>query len=114
MSRAKREPRAFTVADIAARFEMASYWFGEKWCPAVWRTSTGYAIRILKSQTVTSTGQQLTYDSFDLDEDGVITAAPRGWAKEYKPGRVTDIADAVQQWAEPRHDAMRLNIGGGL
>jgi hypothetical protein len=53
-------------------------------------------------------------DGFELDADGTITTAPRGHAKDWRPGIVTDIAEAAARYAEPQADALRLNLGGGL
>lgn len=98
---AKREPRAVTIGEIERMFELASYWFGSKWCPAVHRTARGYGIRIVRSQTIGLTSQQITYDYFELDENGVITTAPRGHAKDFKPGQVADIETWVGRYATP-------------
>lgn len=114
MSRPKREPRRITVAEIEQQFELASYWFGEKWCPAVHETSRGYGIRVLRSQTIRLSGQTVSYDYFEIDPDGTITTAPRGHAKDWRPGVVTDIEAAVERYATPQADALRLNLGGGL
>lgn len=112
MSQAKREPRAFTVAEIEQRFELASYWFGAKWCPAVHSTARGYGIRVVRSQSVSLNNQTVSYDYFELDGEGVITTAPRGYAREYTPGRVADIAEAVGRYALPIEGAMRIGLGG--
>lgn len=114
MTRPKREPRAIKVADIARRFELSSYWFGRTWCPAVDRKASGFSIRIMKSESVSGRGRAITYDYFELDADGVITTAPRGHAKDWKPGRVIDIEAVADWYAKPQEDAMRLNLGGGL
>lgn len=108
MAARKREPRAFTLAEIEQQFELASYWFGAKWCPAVDKTAFGYRIRVLKSETVTITSRNVTFDEFVLAPDGVITTAPRGWARAYKPGRVTDIEAAAAQYEAPQADARRI------
>ena len=102
--------RKFTVAEIAQRFELASYWFGERWCPAVHkhRDGNGYGIRFIKSVTFSGANQSYTFDYFELDNDGVITTAPRGYAKEYKPGVVVDIAEALEQFATPDPNARRI------
>lgn len=100
--RKKREPAAFTVAQIEQRFELESFWLGEKkWCPAVYETGRGYGIRVVQSRSTNTVGRQVTYDYFAIDADGLITTAPRGYAKEYKPGRVVDIAAAVERFATP-------------
>lgn len=51
-----REPREITLAEIEQQFELASYWFGAKWCPAVDKTAFGYRIRVLKSETAPAPG----------------------------------------------------------
>jgi hypothetical protein len=113
MSPAKREPREFTLAEIAARFDVAgaSYWWGERWCPAVLRRNEGgYAIRYVKARTVVRDEVRTTYDYFELDDDGVIRLAPRGFAREYKPGRVVDIAAQAERYATPDPDAARIGL----
>lgn len=114
MSARKREPREFTVAEIRQDFELASYWFGAKWCPAVHRKNGGYAIRVIRSTGRTSTTATTTYDYFELDADGVITSAPYGYTKDYRPGRVTDIEAAVEAYAPPQQTAPRISFGGVL
>ncbi len=108
MTARKRDPRTFTLADIEREFRLASYWFGEKWCPAVHRRKSGYAIRLLKSESISLGQRSLTYDYFELDADGTITTAPRGYARDYKPGRVTDIEAAAERYATPDRDAERV------
>jgi hypothetical protein len=108
MTARKREPREITLAEIEQQFELAAYWFGEKWCPAVDKTALGYRIRVLKSETVTLNSRTETFDEFVLDADGNVTTAPRGWAKAYKPGRVTDIEAAAAQYEAPQTDARRI------
>jgi hypothetical protein len=95
-----REPREITLAEIEQQFELASYWFGAKWCPAVDKTAFGYRIRVLKSETVTITSRNVTFDEFVLAPDGTVTTAPRGYAKAYKPGRVVDIDAAVARFEQ--------------
>lgn len=107
MTARKREPRAITLAEIEQQFELVSYWIGPKWYPAVYRTS-GFVIRVLKSETVTLTSRSETFDEFVLDAHGNVTTAPRGWAKAYKPGRVVDIEAAAAQYEAPQADARRI------
>jgi hypothetical protein len=106
----KREPREITFSEIENSFHLASYWWGEKWCPAVAsrETGSGFAIRIVKSVTLSGANESITYDYFELDAFGVITVAPWGFAKEFKPGRVVDIADAVRSYSTPDPKARRI------
>lgn len=78
------------------------------------RDNGGYQIRILKSRTVRGDSEKVDYDYFELDPTGLITIAPWGTAKDWKPGRVTDIAEAAERYATPPADAMRINLGGAL
>jgi hypothetical protein len=110
MTARKREPRAITLAEIEQQFELASYWFGAKWCPAVHETARGYGIRVLRAETLTFNGRNVSYDYFELDPEGVITTAPRGHAKDYKPGRVVDIKEAVQRFVDAPPNAMRISL----
>lgn len=103
-----RQPRDITLAEIEQSFELASYWFGEKWCPAVHRTSRGYGIRFLKALVVSGDNQHMSFDYFELDADGVVTTAPRGYAKVFKPGRVVDIEAIAARYEAPQADARRI------
>jgi hypothetical protein len=109
----KREPRSITINEIDQEFPLdrASFWFGDRWSPAVHRrTEGGYAIRVVKSLTVYGSGETYNYDYFYLDDDGVITTAPRGHARDYKPGRVIDIEAAVERFAIPSPNAVRIGL----
>lgn len=108
--RKKVEPRDFMVADIAAQFELASYWFGDKYCPAVHekRDGRGFGIRVVKSVSISGSNRSYTYDYFEIDPDGTITSAPFGYTKDWKPGRVTDIAETALLYATPDPDARRF------
>ena len=98
-----------TVAEIEQSFKLSSYWFGEKWCPAVAKYDDGsYGIRILRSQTMSFGSRSESYEYFYVAPDGTITVAPRGHAKDFKPGRVVDIAEVAERFAEPQTDAMRV------
>lgn len=108
MTRAKREPRVFTVAGIEESFELASYWLGQRFRPAVFKTERGFSIRVVKSASFSGRNRSYTYDYFEIDADGTITSAPHGYAKDWKPGRVTDIEAAVERYATPDPEAVRV------
>jgi hypothetical protein len=110
-SASKRQPRAITIAEIERYFRLAeaSYWFGDKWCPAVHeRKDGGYAIRVQTSERRSGSNLSTNFDYFYLDADGVITTAPRGFARDFKPGRVADIQAAVERFATPDPKARRI------
>jgi hypothetical protein len=101
--------REITMAEIEARFELASYWFGDKWCPAVDRGESGcFGIRVVKSSFRSGNSSRFSYDYFKLDADGMVMEAPRGYAKEFKPGRVVDAGDAADRMAAAPADAPRF------
>ena len=108
----KREPRVILFAEIERTFQLASYWFGVKWCPAVDRNNDGYSIRIVRSETRSGVNVNTTYDYFELGPDGTVNLAPRGFAKDFKPGRVDGIEDALKAYADAPAGARRINLGG--
>lgn len=112
MSPAKREPRDITLAEIAATYDVAgaSYWWGDDWSPAVHPRRSGYAIRFVKTSNRMFSVTGMTFDYFELDADGVITVAPWGTARLWKPGRVVDIAAEAERYAVPDPDATRIGF----
>ncbi len=107
----KREPRAIPFVEIEREFRLddASYWFGTQWCPAVAdRKEGGYLIRIVARVSQSGSNAHIGFDYFYLDADGLITTAPRGYARDYKPGQVIDIDAAVQRFATPQPGARRI------
>jgi hypothetical protein len=107
----KRSPRVVTIAEIERYFRLAdaSYWFGDKWCPAVHeRKDGGYAIRVHTSERRSGSSLNVNFDYFYLDVDGVITTAPRGFARVFKPGQVADIKTWVERFATPDPKARRI------
>lgn len=48
------------------------------------------------------------YDRFQCQHDGLIVAAPRGHAKDYRPGRIVDLIDVLRRYAPPTfwHECM--------
>lgn len=96
---------------VERQFQLASYWFGERWCPAVSRKENGdYSIRVVKSETVSGPNVSTTYDYFALSEDGAVLSAPRGYAKDFKPGRIIGMPEAVARYANPPADALRIGL----
>jgi hypothetical protein len=110
MPRTKAEPRKIDIDDITASFELVAYWMGGTWCPAVDRKTSGYRIRVAKSITHSTAGSSYSFDYFELDTDGTITIAPRGYAKDFKPGRLADVEAVADLYATPDPNALR--IGG--
>lgn len=66
------------------------------YCPPITKKKDGsYSARILKGQTMNyRTGQSTTsWEYFEFDRTGLVTSTPRGFAKEYKNVRITDIEE---------------------
>lgn len=108
-------PKTKTITDIPfavieRTFELGSYWFGPTWCPAVDKKDNGYRIRVIKSETLTGSSRNTTYDYFELDADGAVLVAPRGYARDFKPGRITGLDEAVAQHANAPSGARRITF----
>lgn len=108
-----KTPRDIKLSEIEASFELESYWWGVTWCPAVQRKDSGsYVIRIVRNRTLSGSAENVNYDFFELDADGLISIAPRGYARQFKPCRVVDIEAAADRFAEPAATARRFTLGG--
>jgi hypothetical protein len=104
----KTTPFTIRFERIEDRFELISYrWFDGSLKPAVIRKDDGtYQIRVLTSRTAKTD----RYGYFETDADGLITAAPRGHAKDYKGGRITGLDDAVAKYAADDQSIPRFAI----
>jgi hypothetical protein len=79
-------PREIQLTDIEQRFQLA--WHSSH-PPISVGPRGGYAIRILKALSIDHNGTRIEkYDFFYTDDTGLITQAPRGHAKTYRPGRI--------------------------
>ncbi|MEV7267105.1 hypothetical protein AB0N38_26435 [Micromonospora aurantiaca] len=92
--------REIPFTEIEENHQLASYWFGRTFCPAVdRRDGGGFQIRILKNERPRGGQVTTSYDYFELDEQGTVEVAPRGFARDYKPGRVVGLAEAIEKYA---------------
>lgn len=105
----KKTAREIPFSTIEEVFDLASYFLGASFCPAVKKDDSGYSIRILRSETVYGVTTNTTYDYFKLSADGAVITAPRGYAKDFKPGRITGMEDAAAKYSAP--DASTIRIG---
>lgn len=89
MTRSTKPVREFTVKDIAGAFALGSM----PGSPPIGRDAAdeGWYIRIRTSIAIKNGEVTEKFDYFRLDDDGHVLSAPRGYAKDYRPGRVTDI-----------------------
>lgn len=61
--------------------------------PFIERDGDDYVINVLTY--VSFSPAEIRTGSFRLAPDGTIISAPRGYAKDYKPGRITGMDEAV-------------------
>lgn len=66
---------------------------------AVGREGDGFYIRVLVGEVRRGDALTSKFDYFRLDADGTVRVAPRGWAKVYRPGRITGMDEAVARYA---------------
>jgi len=97
-----RKPAEVPFERIERTFQLASYNFGS-YKPAVFKNSrgTGYGIRVLAKQTSSLRSTTTSYDYFEINADGIITASPRGWASMFNRKRVIGLPEAIVKYAEP-------------
>lgn len=97
------------MAEIEQMFTLRGYWQDGTWMPAVARRGEGgFGIRVVKSVAISGDNAAVSYDYFHLDDDGTVTSAPRGCARVFRPGRVVDVEAALERYATPQADAMRI------
>jgi hypothetical protein len=89
--RRKRTVMVIPFTDIEQR------WRPSPLDPFVERDGDDYVINVLTF--VSFFPAEIRTDSFRLAADGTVISAPRGWAKDYKPGRVTGLDGAVAKYA---------------
>lgn len=73
--------------------------FGQTSNPIKKLNNGGYDIRVLVSRNTNFNNGNTTekYDYFNLDANGKILRAPRGYSKDYKGAIVTDIHEAFEK-----------------
>jgi hypothetical protein len=105
---AKSKPaRVIQFAEIEQRFRLAPFQLygvnGLSTIPAVRQRDDGtYSIRVDAGSSVRGGTVTESFSYFYLDADGTITEAPRGFAKDYRPGRVPveELDAAVAKYAK--------------
>ena len=100
--RKPRPVREFTFAEIEQNWTLSASITGG---PAVWRDKAGYSIRVVVGERRTGGSVTTTFDFFRLDLNGGVAQAPRGYAKDYKPGRITGMEEAVAKYARDPQEA---------
>lgn len=109
-----RAPREIPFGEIERDWTLGCYWFGDRWCPAVFFDDRGggrYRVRVVTGERTRGATITRSWDFFECDPTGLVTLAPRGHAKQYKPGRVTGLDDAVAKHAPEDPGALRLGFG---
>lgn len=99
MPKATTSVRVFDFAEIERDFTLAPMTLGFTVYPAVVkREGGGYSIRV----HLGTRGNTTDYAYFYVDADGTISEVPRGYAKDYRPGRipVEQLDAAVDRYAQ--------------
>jgi hypothetical protein len=99
MPKATTPVRVFDFAEIEQEFTLAPMTLGFTVYPAVSKRDTGgYSIRVHAG----TRGNTDNFDYFYIDDDGTVDAAPRGYAKDFMPGRipVEQLDAAVAKYAQ--------------
>ena len=105
--------REIPFSVIERRFALSGYWFGSKWCPAVdTKDGGGYTIRVQVSETHRGRDTTTKWDYFELAADGTVLMAPYGYARDYKPARITGLDEAKGRYVDPDPHALQLRFGG--
>lgn len=102
MTTTRKPPRSIRFADIERRFKLVPLRITHPPHPAVSKDGEGYSIRVALSHYRNSRGDVTEkFDYFYLDSEGNITEAPRGYAKDYRPGRIPmeELDAAVERYA---------------
>jgi hypothetical protein len=105
---AKAKPaRVIQFAEIEKRFRLVPFQLyginGLTTYPAVRKRGDGtYSIRVDAGSSVRGGTTTEKSDYFRFDAEGTITQAPRGFARDYRPGRVPveELEKAVARYAE--------------
>jgi hypothetical protein len=94
----KKPVNVIPFAEIERDFELTPLRLGLSVYPAVSkREGGGYSIRVHKG----ARGNTDSYEYFYTYPDGTISAAPRGYAKDYRPGRIAveELDAAVERYS---------------
>lgn len=91
--RQKRPPREIPFEEIERR------WRPSPLAPFVERLDDDYIVNVLTH--VALSPAEIRVDHFRMAADGTVLSAPRGFAKDYKPGRVTGLEAAFVHYARP-------------
>lgn len=78
----------FTLSQIIHRFDLAAAGGSP---PIGRRSHGGWYIRCRVGLSVSGATTQERFDYFYIADDGEILSAPRGFAKDYRPGRIVDV-----------------------
>jgi len=89
--------KEITIKELG--FKPVSMFFGGL-RPAVFKKDNStYGIRIKTGESWQGNNISESWDYFELDETGLITASPRGYASQFnKKVKITDIDEAVEEY----------------
>jgi hypothetical protein len=91
-----RKPAPVIAFDVIERtFTLSALTLGDCYSPPVFVDGDRYVIRVLRHTVVNARSATVGYDYFEADRDGVIIAAPHGYARDFKGARLTGLDAAV-------------------
>lgn len=89
-----------SITIIQQNFQLAHSGITGRQCPVTKFPTGKYRIRVLKSQSnnYQKGTVSVSWDYFELDKDGLILEAPRGYKKHYKDFKITDLDEYIKNW----------------
>jgi len=88
--------KAKPIAEIPFT-EIERQWQPSPLDPFISRDGDDYVINVLTY--VSLVPAEIRTDSFRVAADGTVLRAPRGFAKDYRPGRITGVDEALAKYA---------------
>lgn len=96
-----RKPAEVPFERIELMFRLAGYYLSGNYKPPVFKDGAGYGIWVLALRTSTPRTTTTSYGYFEISADGIVTASPRGWAREFNRKRITSLPEALEKYATP-------------
>lgn len=93
--------REVEFEELEDLFIPAEYFFGGRFCPFAFKTSSGYSFRIHTGVAVKGDIRSDSFDFFEMDESGLIIKSPRGHSKEFtKKVRIINMHEIIERAAK--------------
>lgn len=101
MSPRKKPVREMTLENMLGNsWTLSSMNFGG-FRPAVFRDGEGYSVRVRVGVSLGRDGYRSEkWDYFEFSPDKICNSCPRGYSKEYRGIRVTDLEEMVEKYKD--------------